>query len=212
MLFLWTVCEVCHQAVSLGRLQLAVLQQEGAVLVVVLPLAQAGQVAQGDVDVLEGVEEEDAADDGEEAAQVSQDVLDLHRAPLLEQDKGGHHDKGGKEHIVDGRHHSGVESVQGTVEVVELDEDADDDDEEENVEHPVGEFVVAAKGVLEADPHTLAAHDGEGAQAGADGDVHQHVLVAIARGRVKHQKHRHHHHQSRVHNEPWNHRCNGQHQ
>ena len=213
MYFFRAVMIVRDHHLRMDGLQLTILQQHCMVVTrrqkvvivrrIALVLSQPGQSSEWNVEVFESVQQEDADDDRQEAAEVSQNVFDLHGAPLLEEDEGGHHHQWREKHIVDRSHHGRVEGVQRTVEVVQLDEDASDDDKEEHVEHPVGELVVAAERLLEADADALAAHDGEGAEAGADGDVDQHVLVAVARGRVDDQEHRHDHHHGCVDDESW---------
>lgn len=79
-----------------------------------------GQVGQTDADVFEGVEQEDADDDGGEAAQRADHVVRAHVAPLLEEDGGAREHRRGEEHVVDGSDQRGVEDVQSFVQVVDL--------------------------------------------------------------------------------------------
>lgn len=79
-----------------------------------------GERCQADADVLEGVQQEDSHDDGEEAAQRSNDVIHRHVLPLFEEDGGAGEDGGGEEDVVDGRDQGGVEDVQRFVQVVDL--------------------------------------------------------------------------------------------
>lgn len=76
-------------------------------------------------DVLEGMKEEDAQDDGEEPADCAHSVVRRHPKPLLEKDCRAGHDRGGKEDIVYGRDNGGVEDIQGFVQVVYLQTDTD---------------------------------------------------------------------------------------
>lgn len=75
---------------------------------------------QANTNVFEGVEQEDAHDDGEEATEGADHVVCAHVPPLLEEDgRAGEH-RCGEEHVVDGSHQGGVEYVQSLVQVVDL--------------------------------------------------------------------------------------------
>jgi hypothetical protein len=91
------VVVVCPEIVVVGKhtytLQVGRPYEQGGAAVTAGVFAQSRQAAQRDVEIFEGVEEENAGDDGEESAEVSKNVLDVHGLPLLVQYKGGYHDK-----------------------------------------------------------------------------------------------------------------------
>lgn len=76
-------------------------------------------------DVLKGVEEEDAQNDGEKAADCSNHSIHAHIQPFLEENGGAGHDRSGEEHVVDGGDYRRVEDVQGFVQVADLNGDTD---------------------------------------------------------------------------------------
>lgn len=75
--------------------------------------------------VLKGMEEEDAQNDGEEAANCSNHSVHGHIQPFLEENGWAGHDRSGEEHIVDGGDKRRVEDVEGFVQVADLNSDTD---------------------------------------------------------------------------------------
>lgn len=75
--------------------------------------------------VFEGMEEEDAQNDGEKAANCSNHSIHGHIQPLLEENGWAGHDRGGEEHIVDGGDDGRVKNVQCFVQVADLNSDTD---------------------------------------------------------------------------------------
>lgn len=71
------------------------------------------------------MEEEDPQNDGEEPANCSHCSVSGHTQPLLEENGRAGHDGGGEEDVVDGRDQGGVEDVEGFVQVIDLNADAD---------------------------------------------------------------------------------------
>lgn len=120
-----------------------------------------GQRGQADVDILEGVQQEDAHDDGDEAAEGADDVVRAHVLPLLEEDGRTAQHRRGEEHVVDGRHQRGVEDVQRLVQVVDLRADAGHQAQQQHPEQRVGEHRMARDGLLDADAQTLDAGHGQ---------------------------------------------------
>lgn len=140
-----------------------------------------GQVGQADADVFEGVQQEDADDDGEEAAERADHVVRAHVAPLLEEDGGAAEHRRGEEHVVDGSDQGGVEDVQGFVQVVDLCADAGHQPQDQDPGQRVPHHVLPRDGFLDGDAQAFDAGHGQSADHRADGDVDQDVGLAVAR-------------------------------
>lgn len=139
-----------------------------------------GERGQADADVLEGVQQEDAHDDGEEAAQRADDIASAHVLPLLEEDgRAGEHRRG-EEHVVDGRHQRRVENVQRLVQVVDLRADAGHQPQQQDPGQRVAHHAVAGDRLLDGDAQSFDAGDRQRADHRADGDVDQDVGLAVA--------------------------------
>lgn len=75
--------------------------------------------------VLEGVEKEDAQNNGEEATDGSHHSISGHTQPFLEENSRAGHDRRGEEDVVDGRNDRGIKDVKGFVQVADLNADTD---------------------------------------------------------------------------------------
>lgn len=78
------------------------------------------QRRQADVDVLEGMQQEDAHNDCDKATECTNDIVRAHVLPLLEKYGRAREHWCSEEHIVDGRHQWRVKDVQRLVQVVDL--------------------------------------------------------------------------------------------
>lgn len=139
-----------------------------------------GQVGQADADVFKGVEQEDADDDGEEAAERADHVVWAHVAPLLEEDGGAREHWRGEEHVVDGSDQGGVEDVQSFVQVVDLCADAGHQPQDQDPRQRVPRHVLPRDRFLDGDAQTFDARHRQRADHRADGDVDQDVGLAVA--------------------------------
>ena len=153
----------------------------GTPVVTVLSAGQAQQVRQRHSEVLEGVKQEHAKDDGPEPAQGPHHVLDrvLQHLPLLEENGRSYDGEGGEHHIVYWCDDGGVENVQRLVQVVHLDGDACGHGNQEEPGEGVCELAHSGEGELDGYAQALAGHDGERADEGADGNVDQDVCLSI---------------------------------
>lgn len=139
-----------------------------------------GEVGQADADVFEGVEQEDADDDGEEAAERADHVVRAHVAPLLEEDGGAREHGRGEEDVVDGSDQRGVEDVQSFVQVVDLCADTGHQPQDQDPRQRVLHHVLPCDRLFDGDAQTFDARHRQRADHRADGDVDQDVGLAVA--------------------------------
>lgn len=135
---------------------------------------------QADAAVFKGVEQEDADDDGGEAAERADDVVRAHVAPLLEEDGGAREHRRGEEHVVDGSDQGGVEDVQRFVQVVDLCADAGHQPQDQDPQQGVPRHVLPRDRFLDGDAQAFDARHRQRADHRADGDVDQDVGLAVA--------------------------------
>lgn len=165
-----------------------------------------GEVGQADVDVLKGVEQEDANDDGEEAAERADHVVWTHVAPLLEEDGGAHEHGRGEEHIVDGSDQRGVEDVQSFVQVVDLCADAGHQPQDQDPRQRVSRHLFPCDHFFDGDAQTFDARHRQRADHRADGDVDQDVGLTVAGTHHKDEDEGHDDDKSGKHTKTWRHR------
>lgn len=139
-----------------------------------------GERRQANADVFEGVEQEDAHDDGEEATEGADDVVGAHVLPLFEEDGGARQHGRGEEHVVDWRHQGCVENVQGLVQVVDLCAHAGHQTQEQEPRQWVSQNIPPRDRLLDGDAQSFDAGDGQRPDHRADGDVDQDVGLAVA--------------------------------
>lgn len=145
-----------------------------------LPPYGNSQAGQADANILEGVEQEDAHNDREEAAERPDDVIRTHMLPLFEEDgRAGEH-RGGEEHVVDGRHQRGVEYVQSLVQVVDLCAHTAHQTQEEDPSQRISQHVLPCDCFLDGDTQSFDAGHRQCPDYRADGDVDQDVGLAVA--------------------------------
>ena len=126
------------------------------------------------------MQQEDAHDDGAEAAQRADDVVRRHVLPLFEQDGRTSEDRRGEEDVVDGCHEGRVEDVQGPVQVIDLRAHAHHQAEQQGPGQRVPQHGPARHQLLDGDAQALNAGHRECPDHGADGDVHQDVRLSVA--------------------------------
>lgn len=131
------------------------------------------------------MEQEDADDDGEEAAERADHVVRAHVAPLLEEDGGAREHGRGEEHVVDGRDQRGVEDVQSFVQVVDLRADAGHQAQDQDPRQRVPHHVLPRDHFFDGDAQTFDAGHRQRADHRADGDVDQDVGLPVAGGHHK---------------------------
>lgn len=161
-----------------------------------------GQGRQADADVFEGVKQEDAHDDCEEAAEGPNNVVRAHVLPLLEENGGAGEHRRGEEHVVDGRHQGGVEDVQSFVQVVDLGAHAAHQTKEEDPSQGVFEDVSPGDEFFNGDPQAFDTGHGERPDDRADGDVDEDVGLTVAGGHHKDEDESHDDNQGRKDEKP----------
>lgn len=147
------------------------------------------------------VEEVDAREGDEEAADEGEGADHVGGVEAVEEDEGGAEGGRGEGDVVEwvdaGRGwglavveylgnrsfdvHVGGELAERLVEVVHLRQDADGRDNHKHIGRRVGELVVPAKRQLEGDAKGLDGHDRDGADGRADAQVDERVLLAVPR-------------------------------
>jgi len=148
------------------------------------------------------VEEVDAGEDDEEAAEQGDGVDCVGGVEALEEDEGGAEGAGCEGYVVEGVDtkgrvvlvksgqgkegigdaHVGAKVAQSFVKIVHLRHDGDDGDDEEDVGARVGELIASAKGELESDAQALDGADGNAADGAADAEVDHGVSSAVLGG------------------------------
>jgi hypothetical protein len=143
------------------------------------------------------VEEVDAGEDDEEAAEKGDCVYGVAGVEALEENKRCDEGAGGKGDVVqriytgglasvwqsgkNNNAHVGVELTQSLVKVVHLSQNADDGNQYKDIGAGVSKLVVSGKSQLDGNAHTLDGHDGHGADSAADGNVDERILASVAR-------------------------------
>ena len=164
----------------------------------VLSVSGLYEIHDGEIDILEGMQEKNATHDGEEATYGTDDVAVCKLLPLVEQNSRGHYGECGEHDIVQRSHERRVEKIQGLVQVVHLDRDAHGHGEGKEPGEGVLQLTVATQSQFEGYAEPLAGHDGEGANEGADGNVDQDVGLAVLWTHPVDQIYCHHHCKYRV--------------
>lgn len=134
------------------------------------------------------VEQIDASEDREEAAEERDGIYGVGGIEAAKQDEGGYKGAGREGHVVErvdaGRFvstimkkkrlwdaglHVGRKLAESFVEVIHLAHDADYHDDSEDVGTRTRELVISCKGHLDRDAEALDRHDGDAADGRADG-------------------------------------------
>lgn len=149
------------------------------------------QRSQADTDVFEGVKQEDAHDDCEEATEGADHVIRAHVLPLLEEDGGAGEHRCGEEHVVDGSHQGCVEYVQSLVQVVDLSAHAGHQTQKQDPCQRVSHYVFPCDCFLDGDAQPFDAGHWECPNHWADGDVHKDIGLTVARTHNKYEDESH---------------------
>lgn len=139
-----------------------------------------GESGQANTDVFEGVEQEDAHDDGEEATEGADHVVRAHVTPLLEEDGGAGEHGCGEEHVIDGSHQGGVEYVQSLVQVVDLCAHTGHKTQKQDPRQRVPHNVFTSDRFLDGDAQSFDARHRQRPDYRADGDVDEDVGLTVA--------------------------------
>lgn len=112
-------------------------------------------------DVLEGMEEEYSQNDGEESTDRSNDSVCSHTQPLFEEDGRASHDGCREEDVVDWGDDGGVEDVEGSVQVINLNANTDDQADDQGPEEGFLQHRCPRKQLFDANAQPLHARHGE---------------------------------------------------
>lgn len=127
--------------------------------------------------LLEGIEKEDAGDDGRKAGKHAEVVFSAHLTPFLEQNRRRNDNESGEKHIEDRCHHRGVENVQRFVQVVHLDSNKAEHQQSHHPGQPVAGLVVSTYRLLDRHTDSLTAHHRQRADRARHSDVDERIRV-----------------------------------
>lgn len=138
-----------------------------------------GEGCQANADVFEGVKQEDAHDDGEEATKGADHVVGAHVLPLFEENGGAGEHGRGEEDVVDGSHQGRVEYVQSLVQVVDLCAHTGHQTQKHDPCQWIAHHVFPGDRFLDGNAQSFDTGHRQGPDYWADGDVDKDVGLTV---------------------------------